>query len=98
MVPDQTSIGCQFAAPVPRSSVVVAATSDMNSGNKGGAGSAAFLVQPLFDLKFLMRACSNLCRNFRSAALVVIDDRSRLPGRFFGRFTTSATSGLARAL
>jgi hypothetical protein len=29
---------------------------------------------------------------------VVIDDRSRLPGRFFGRFTTSAISGLARAL
>jgi len=28
----------------------------------------------------------------------VIDDRSRLPGRFFGRFTTSASSGLARAL
>jgi len=28
---------------------------------------------------------------------VVIDDRRRLPGRFFGRFTTSATSGLARA-
>jgi hypothetical protein len=28
---------------------------------------------------------------------VVIDDRSRLPGRFFGRFTTSATSELARA-
>jgi hypothetical protein len=30
--------------------------------------------------------------------LIVIDDRSRLPGRFFGRFTTSATSGLACAL
>jgi hypothetical protein len=28
---------------------------------------------------------------------VVIDDRSRLPGRFFGRFATSATSKLARA-
>jgi hypothetical protein len=28
---------------------------------------------------------------------VVIDDRSRLPGRFFGRFTTSATSELTRA-
>jgi hypothetical protein len=28
---------------------------------------------------------------------VVIDDRSRLPGRFFGRFATSATSELARA-
>jgi hypothetical protein len=25
---------------------------------------------------------------------IVIDDRSRLPGRFFGRFTTSATSEL----
>jgi hypothetical protein len=29
---------------------------------------------------------------------VVIDDRSRLPGRFFGRFATSATSELARVL
>jgi hypothetical protein len=28
---------------------------------------------------------------------VVIDDRSRLPGRFFGRFTTSATSELSCA-
>jgi len=29
---------------------------------------------------------------------VVIDDRCRLPGRFFGRFATSATSELARTL
>jgi hypothetical protein len=29
---------------------------------------------------------------------VVIDDRSRLPGRFFGRFATSAISELSRAL
>ncbi|WP_291867937.1 hypothetical protein [Bradyrhizobium sp.] len=29
----------------------------------------------------------------RFAARIVIDDRSRLPGRFFGRFATSATSG-----
>jgi hypothetical protein len=29
---------------------------------------------------------------------VVIDDRSRLPGRFFGRFATSATSELTRAV
>jgi hypothetical protein len=28
----------------------------------------------------------------------VIDDRSRLPGRFFGRFATSATSKLSPAL
>jgi len=28
----------------------------------------------------------------------VIDDRSRLPGRFFGRFATSATSELRRGL
>jgi hypothetical protein len=34
----------------------------------------------------------------RLVSRIVIDDRSRLPGRFFGRFTTSATSGLARAL
>jgi len=34
----------------------------------------------------------------RLVTRVVIDDRSRLPGRFFGRFTTSASSGLARAL
>jgi hypothetical protein len=34
----------------------------------------------------------------RLVSRIVIDDRSRLPGRFFGRFTTSATSGLARAV
>jgi hypothetical protein len=28
---------------------------------------------------------------------IVIDDHSRLPGRFFGRFATSATSELRRA-
>jgi len=28
----------------------------------------------------------------------VIDDRSRLPGRFFGRFATSATSELSCGL
>jgi hypothetical protein len=28
---------------------------------------------------------------------VVIDDRSRLPGRFFGRFATSSTSEFSRA-
>jgi hypothetical protein len=32
------------------------------------------------------------------AARIVIDDRCRLPGRFFGRFATSATSELTRAL
>jgi hypothetical protein len=35
---------------------------------------------------------------YQFAARIVIDDRCRLPGRFFGRFTTAATSGLARAL
>jgi len=34
----------------------------------------------------------------RRVAPIVIDDRSRLPGRFFGRFATSATSELIRAL
>jgi hypothetical protein len=31
-------------------------------------------------------------------APIVLDDRSRLPGRFFGRFATSATSELTGAL
>jgi hypothetical protein len=35
--------------------------------------------------------------SFGTAQIVVIDDRSRLPGRFFGRFATSATSELTRA-
>jgi hypothetical protein len=34
----------------------------------------------------------------RRGARIVIDDRSRLPARFFGRLTTSATSRLLRAL
>jgi hypothetical protein len=34
---------------------------------------------------------------FAPARRIVIDDRSRLPGRFFGRFATSATSALTRA-
>jgi hypothetical protein len=34
----------------------------------------------------------------RFIAPIVIDDRSRLPGRFFGRFATSATSELTRAV
>jgi hypothetical protein len=34
---------------------------------------------------------SMICRR------VVIDDRCRLPGRFFGRFATSATSELTCA-
>jgi hypothetical protein len=28
---------------------------------------------------------------------IIIDDRSRLPGRFFGRFATAATSELSGA-
>jgi hypothetical protein len=35
--------------------------------------------------------------NFAPVQRIVIDDRSRLPGRFFGRFATSATSELIRA-
>jgi len=39
-----------------------------------------------------------LDRTSMACRRVVIDDRSRLPGRFFGRFATSATSELRRAL
>jgi hypothetical protein len=34
----------------------------------------------------------------RRVERIIIDDRSRLPGRFFGRFATSATSELSGAL
>jgi hypothetical protein len=40
----------------------------------------------------VLNRTSMVCRR------IVIDDRSRLPGRFFGRFATSATSELTRAL
>src|SRR5262249_19865598 len=39
-----------------------------------------------------------LAQSSNARRRVVIDDRSRLPGRFFGRFATSATSELTRAL
>jgi hypothetical protein len=39
----------------------------------------------------VLDSTSKVCRR------VVIDDRSRLPGRFFGRFATSATSELTSA-
>jgi hypothetical protein len=39
-----------------------------------------------------------LNRTSMARCRVVIDDRSRLPGRFFGRFATSATSELSAAL
>jgi hypothetical protein len=32
----------------------------------------------------------------KSAARIVIDDHSRLPGRFFGRFTTSIAAELRK--
>jgi hypothetical protein len=42
--------------------------------------------------KMVLDRTSMTCRR------VVIDDHARLPGRFFGRFATSATSELTRAL
>jgi hypothetical protein len=46
----------------------------------------------LYNSQMVLNRTSMACRR------VVIDDRSRLPGRFFGRFTTSATSELSGAL
>jgi len=61
---------------------------------KARAKSRAFLLRP-FPPPVLKTGMAldqtTLCRR------VVIDDRSRLPGRFFGRFATSATSKLTRA-
>jgi len=50
---------------------------------------------PVLENKMVPDQTSIACQ---LAARIVIDDRCRLPGRFFGRFTTSATSGLTRAL
>jgi hypothetical protein len=52
----------------------------------------AFLLRPVCYIDGMALNQTNiLCRR------VVIDDRCRLPGRFFGRFATSATSELTRA-
>jgi len=42
----------------------------------------------------VLNQASMVCQR---VAPIVIDDRSRLPGRFFGRFATSATSELSSA-
>src|SRR5438128_2723840 len=53
------------SAPFPKF-VKRCGTSDTNFGSKGGASNFIFLV-PLFDLKFLIRARGDQCRNFKSA-------------------------------
>jgi hypothetical protein len=53
------------------------------------------MAGPVLENKMVPDQTSIACQ---LAARIVIDDRCRLPGRFFGRFTTSATSGLTRAL
>jgi len=50
-----------------------------------------FLLSMLYDLGMVLDSASMVRQR------VVIDDRSRLPGRFFGRFATSATSELTPA-
>jgi hypothetical protein len=49
---------------------------------------------PVLEIKMVPDQISPASRR---VAPIVIDDRSRLPGRFFGRFATSATSELAYA-
>ena len=61
---------------------------------KARAESRAFLLRPVPATVLetgMALDQTTLCRR------VVIDDRSRLPGRFFGRFATSATSELTSA-
>jgi hypothetical protein len=56
-----------------------------------GARPSRFPRRVLYDFGMVLDSTSKACRR------VVIDDRSRLPGRFFGRFATSATSELSSA-
>jgi hypothetical protein len=59
--------------------------------NDGGNKRMSHLDLPC-DMSFRM-----VLDRTSTAQRIVIDDRSRLPGRFFGRFATSATSELTRA-
>jgi hypothetical protein len=52
-------------------------------------------ASPVVQNKMVPDQTSLACQR---VARIVIDDRCRLPGRFFGRFATSATSELSRAL
>jgi hypothetical protein len=49
-------------------------------------------LRAIYRPQMVLNRTSMVCRR------VVIDDRCRLPGRFFGRFATSATSELSAAL
>jgi hypothetical protein len=53
------------------------------------------MARPVLENRMVPDQTSTACQ---LAAPIVIDDRRRLPGRFFGRFMTSATSGLPGAL
>jgi hypothetical protein len=53
------------------------------------------MAGPMLGGEMVPDQTSVICRR---SARIVIDDRSRLPGRFFGRFATSATSVLSRAI
>jgi hypothetical protein len=57
----------------------------------GNRKPSRFFLSVLYHLEMVLDQTSIACRR------VVIDDRSRLPGRFFGRFATSATSELSLA-
>jgi len=74
------------AGPTPRFFVA-----QCLSGYRSIVATAAIVVQNKMVLDQTSIAC-------RIVSRIVIDDRSRLPGRFFGRFATSATSELSRAL
>ena len=49
------------------------------------------MTSPVIEFGMVLDSTSKVGRR------IVIDDRSRLPGRFFGRFATSATSELSGA-
>jgi hypothetical protein len=75
---------------------------------KRGSNPRFFVAAYLTGYRLIVAAADPVLENemvpdqtsfaYELAARIVIDDRRRLPGRFFGRFTTSATSGLARAI
>ena len=48
---------------------VIQGSTLLNEFRKAKGTRKSMILVPLFDLKFLKRACCNCCRNFKSAAL-----------------------------
>jgi hypothetical protein len=92
MVPDQTSIGTSTADLKFLHHLQRVHLQEFQI--ESGTSIIKFLVPFAFRSSLKRGAMSHELRKAGTSRVItriVIDDRSRLPGRFFGRFATSAT-------